>query len=469
MKIRTAVFGVYVAASAIGFAVLMGFVLREVRPWYVESMRRTLSDTAALLAAMLESDLVRPESPGNGTDLGAAWRENHEALERASGAMRVYLTNAERIVVFDSAGGQDVGQDYTRRPEMQGYFRSEDRSATNASVHNGELRVTAPVRSGREIVGFVGVGRPLSSVTSGIWRARVRLAAGGGLIAGLMVVAGWWLANRLSHSIEKLTFYAQSVRDGNAATPPQSRATEVAALTKAFEEMRAAIEGKAYVERYTQTLAHEIKAPLSAIKGAAELLGEDMPAEEQRRFLENIRNESGRIQHIVDQLLRLSGIEARGGRINAERVELCPLVAGVVDALQPAAEARGVRIARPADVSVAIEAERFLIVHSLTNLLQNALEFSPRGGLVFIGVALSPEGVTISVEDQGPGIPDYATGRVFERFYSLPRPDTDRKSTGLGLSFVSEAAALHGGRVTLANRRDGGARAEFSLPVSRIV
>jgi two-component system sensor histidine kinase CreC len=77
--------------------------------------------------------------------------------------------------------------------------------------------------------------------------------------------------------------------------------------------------------------------------------------------------------------------------------------------------------------------------------------------------------VVISVEDQGPGIPDYATGRVFERFYSLPRPDTDRKSTGLGLSFVSEAATLHGGRVTLVNRRAGGARAEFSLPASRIV
>lgn len=469
MKIRTAVFGVYAVASAIGFSVLMAFILREVRPWYVESMRRTLNDTATLLAAMLESDLARPESSGDDADLGATWRDNHAALEQASGTMRVYLTNADRIVVFDSAGGQDVGQDYTRRPEMQSFFRSRDRSAANASVQGGELRVTAPVRAGEDIVGFVGVGRPLSSVASGIWRARVRLSLGGVLIAGLMVVAGWWLANRLTHSVEKLTVYAQNVRDGNAAAPPQSRATEIAALTRAFEEMRAAIEGKAYVERYTQTLAHEIKAPLSAIKGASELLGEDMPAEEQGRFLENIRNESERIQHIVDQLLRLSGIEARGGRINAERVELGPLIDEVVDALRPVAAARGVRIRQHAKVSIAIEVERFLIAHALTNLVQNALEFSPRGGLVLVGVESSSGGVVISVEDEGPGIPGYATERVFERFYSLPRPDTERKSTGLGLSFVSEAAALHGGRVSLANRPEGGARAEFSLPAVRMV
>jgi two-component system sensor histidine kinase CreC len=72
--------------------------------------------------------------------------------------------------------------------------------------------------------------------------------------------------------------------------------------------------------------------------------------------------------------------------------------------------------------------------------------------------------VTFSVEDRGPGVPDYALARVFERFYSLPRPGSGKKSTGLGLALVREIAHLHGGEVTLGNRPDGGARAEFWVP-----
>jgi two-component system sensor histidine kinase CreC len=108
MKIRTAIFGVYVAASAVGLAVLMAFILHDVRPRYVESMRRTLNDTAAVLATLLESN---PDVTAGRRDLGAAWRENLPALARAAGTLRVYVTNERGIVVFDGNGGRDVGRD----------------------------------------------------------------------------------------------------------------------------------------------------------------------------------------------------------------------------------------------------------------------------------------------------------------------------------------------------------------------
>ena len=142
MKIRTAIFGVYVAASALGFAVLMAFILKEVRPRYVESMRRTLGDTAALLAVLAEADLERRAD----ATLADAWRGNLGALERASGALRVYVTDTRGVVVFDSAGGADVGRDYTRRPEMALYFKNKYETADNVDLVNGELRVTAAVR-----------------------------------------------------------------------------------------------------------------------------------------------------------------------------------------------------------------------------------------------------------------------------------------------------------------------------------
>ncbi len=460
MKIRTAIFGVYVAASAVGLAVLMAFILRDVRLRYVESMRRTLNDTASVLATLLEA-----ETAGAQSDLGAPWRRNLPALARAAGTLRVYVTDARGIVVFDGNDGRDIGRDYTLRPEMQAYFAKAYEAQGNVGVVDGELRVTAPVQRDGATVGFVGVARPFSTITEAVWRARVRLLAIAFIVASVMVAAGWWIASKLTHSLERLTQYAVSIRDGKLASPPASRAAEIAALSKAFEEMRVTLEGKAHVERYTQALAHEFKAPLSAIRGAAELLGEDMPREERARFIANVRAESERMHQLVERLLELSALEARHGRVEFARVELRGVVEEACAQARETAARRGIAFAPTAVGPVDVSGERFLLTQAIGNLVQNAVEFSPDGGRVAIDVGVRDGQVAVTVSDGGPGVPGYALERVFDRFYSLPRPATGRKSSGLGLSIVREIARLHGGEVTLENQAEGGARATLTLPV----
>jgi two-component system sensor histidine kinase CreC len=92
--------------------------------------------------------------------------------------------------------------------------------------------------------------------------------------------------------------------------------------------------------------------------------------------------------------------------------------------------------------------------------------FPPAGAEVILELAAEAGSVQFAIEDRGPGMPDYALPRVFERFYSLPRPRTERKSTGLGLALVREIAHLHGGEATLANRPEGGARATLTIPAA---
>ena len=111
----------------------------------------------------------------------------------------------------------------------------------------------------------------------------------------------------------------------------------------------------------------------------------------------------------------------------------------------------------------ALNGDRLLLAQALSNLLDNALEFSPPGGVIELSGAPEEGGYLLRVRDHGPGVPDYALERVFERFYSLPRPDSG-KSTGLGLSLVREVAQLHGGRAELLNHADGGAEARLWLP-----
>jgi two-component system, OmpR family, sensor histidine kinase CreC len=95
-----------------------------------------------------------------------------------------------------------------------------------------------------------------------------------------------------------------------------------------------------------------------------------------------------------------------------------------------------------------------LLRRAVSNLLDNALDFSPEGSTVQIELTVQRRSVQIAVRDEGPGIPDYAQDKVFEKFYSLARPHSKKKSTGLGLSFVKEIASLHRGRIELDNRAD---------------
>jgi len=456
MKIRTAIFGVYVAASALGFAVLMTLVLRDVRLRYVESMRRTLGDTAAFLAAF-----VAPAAAS-----GGPWADRLAALPPNADLLRVFACAADGRVVFDSAHGRDVGQLYAWPMRGGGRAASENYSVANVAEVGGELRVAAPVRRAGAIVGWVGVGRPIATVTEGVRHARGQLLLAALVVAAVMTAAGWWLAARLTSSLERLAVYADDVRAGRDALPPPSRATEIAAVGRAFEDMRVALEGKAYVERYTQALAHEFKAPLSAIRGAAELLGENPPAADRARFVANLRAETDRLQLIVDRLLELAALESRRAGANHAVVDLGELLAEVAATGRERAAERRIALELAVDGRPTVRGDRFLLAQAISNLVQNALEFTPPGGGVTLTARAADGRVAIGVDDTGPGVPDFALARIFDRFYSLPRPDTGRKSSGLGLSIVREIARLHGGEATLANRPAGGARAVLSLPIA---
>lgn len=261
---------------------------------------------------------------------------------------------------------------------------------------------------------------------------------------------------------------AHGVRARRRARRTRGGSPEAATLGRAFEEMRDALENRGYVENYVQTMTHEMKSPVAAIRGAAELLREDMPAERRGKFLGNIQAEARRLQNIIDHLLALSALESRKTLEHPEPIALADLAEAVCAQLRPAAEARGQRIELVCDARPKITAESFLIESALNNLMQNAIDFSSDGGAIHVRVTADAHDAEIVVEDEGPGIPGYALPRIFERFYSLQRPGNGRKSSGLGLCFVREAAALHGGSIAIENRADrSGARATLCLPLHR--
>ena len=323
------------------------------------------------------------------------------------------------------------------------------------------MYVAAPIRDGEKIIGVVSVSKPNRTLQPYIDRSQRRLAwLGAGLIVlGLLVGAGlsWWL----SRSLDRLTRYAQAVSEGRRAELPRYRGGEMAQLAGAVERMRVQLEGKDYVERYVHTLTHELKSPLAAIRGAAELLEGEMPAEQRARFVGNIAGESERLQQLIERLLNLAQVEQRQGLEERVPVALQELVSELID--ERMARVQDVRLQNAIPPQALVLGERFLLRQALGNLLDNALDFTPPGGVVRFDAQPVGEGWRVELFNQGEAIPEFALPRLTERFYSLPRPTSGRKSTGLGLNFVAEVATLHGGELSVENVEDG-VRACLLLP-----
>lgn len=470
MRLSLRIFLVYFFFVGLTGWFVLRTVMDEIRPGVRQSSEETLVDTANLLAEILQADVKRgtldqsrlPEmlrAYGARSPQADIWGVNKTAVNH-----RIYVTDARGIVLLDSLG-QAVGQDYSRWNDvyltLRGQYGARSSRESADDPESSVMYVAAPIRDGEKIIGVVSVSKPNRTLQPYIDRSQRRLAwLGAGLIVlGLLVGAGlsWWL----SRSLDSLTRYAQAVSEGRRAELPRYRGGEMAQLAGAVERMRVQLEGKDYVERYVHTLTHELKSPLAAIRGAAELLEGEMPAEQRARFVGNIAGESERLQQLIERLLNLAQVEQRQGLEERVPVALHELASELVD--ERMARVQGVQLENAIPRQATVHGERFLLRQALGNLLDNALDFTPAGGVIRFDAQPDGEGWRVELFNQGEAIPEFALPRLTERFYSLPRPASGRKSTGLGLNFVAEVATLHGGELSVENVEEG-VRASLSLP-----
>ncbi len=148
---------------------------------------------------------------------------------------------------------------------------------------------------------------------------------------------------------------------------------------------------------------------------------------------------------------------------DVESVDIATMLEGLRDSFAPVLITKDLTLTISAPENTVVPGESFLIRQAFANMIQNAIAFSPRSAGIAVTARPDSGGIAITVTDNGEGIPTYAADRVFERFYSLKRPDTCKKSTGLGLSLVKEVAKLHDGSITLEPNPAGGAIARLWL------
>ena len=474
MTVRTRIILVFIIVVSGGFFLLVNWITDDLRPRYLESLEEPLVDTAHILAELVAAELDHEGQPSSALRdvftrvYARRFEAQVYALRKDAVDVRIYVTDRDGIVVFDSDNGRDEGQDYSQWNDvfltLRGQYGARSSHDRPLYPEISVKYVAAPILEDGAITGVVTVGKPARNVNQFIAAAKSKFYTAGIVAAFVALMLAVILYRWVSRPLDRLVEYAERVKAGERVSLPDLGNNEMGMMGAAIEDMRNVLEGKDYAEQYVQTLTHELKSPLAAIRAAAELLDEAMPEEERRRFIGNIRSEVSRIQHLIDRMLALAALERQQALESTEVIVLSKLIDEVVEDLGPQLSAKALRIDNQVPGQSSIVGDPFLLRQAIENLLRNALAFSPENELVTVCLEMSPDAIDLSFADHGPGLPDYAYEKVFDRFYSLPPPGETNKSTGLGLGFVREIAALHGGTATLETHRDGGAIATLRLP-----
>ncbi|MEQ7846691.1 ATP-binding protein [Nocardioides kribbensis] len=247
---------------------------------------------------------------------------------------------------------------------------------------------------------------------------------------------------------------------------PDGRARGAVVVFRDATERRAADRLKS---EFISVVSHELRTPLTSIHGALHLLhdgdvGELSPAAE--RVVDVALRGTDRLARLINDILVVDRLESGRLPLDLADHDAAPLVAGVLAALEPVADAAGIALgAGPVEARVRVDADRFTQV--LTNLVGNAVKFTPRGGLVRVEAVVRDGAAEVSVTDTGPGIPREAQETVFERFRQLDESDVrQRDGSGLGLAISRSLVEHQGGRIWVDSEPGHGASFRFTVPLA---
>jgi two-component system sensor histidine kinase CreC len=483
VSIRARIFVIFIACVAGGFGWVIYWLSGDLKQRYEESFEEVLVDSVNLLAEQLSLDWEKPADERLALLRASMARLDKRGLlakinnfEKVTADIRVYVTDADGRLMYHSAPGHSAGEDFSKWLDvsrtLKGNYgaRTSDEMIPDASGQPQVVSVAyvaAPVYSGSRFVAVVSLGKPKTNIRRFLLSAQRQLRNVVVATAALALALAALLYLWVSRPMQALADYAHSVSVGERAILPDLGDNEVGRVGAAMESMRLALEDKHYVENYVQTLTHELKSPLTGIRASAELLGGELSDAQRRSFAASIERESTRLGDITERMLRLATLERTRQLAHTESVALFVTTAELAEGAQRDGAARGVRVSTELVGNDLVTGDPFLLRQAIDNLLRNALEFSPDAGRIEIRGASTVGAVSIEIQDSGPGIPDYARERIFERFYSLPRPHSGRKSTGLGLNFVREVAQLHGGRIEIQSPPPGaehGTLAQLTIP-----
>ena len=378
-----------------------------------------------------------------------------------------------------SAAGPDWQPDVREEVRLTGANQSREMPPYIRRTGDNRLLVTVaePVQRNHATVGIVMLTREAREVDTSLLAIRLSILGLFTLALGLTVMLSWYLSQTIARPILKLAGAAEQMREGRGRTGavPASlldRNDEIGELAGALSESARALWARMdAIERFAADVAHEIKNPLSSIRSAIETLRRIEDADKQRRLLAIIAEDVGRLDRLISDISDSSRVDAELSRVAAEPIDVAPILATLAEINETTRGDGDPHIELvPPEGNVVVQAVEGRLVQVLRNLIGNAESFSPPDGRIRLRAREAGSQVEISIEDEGPGIPEAKLEHIFDRFYS-ERPQGERfgQHSGLGLSISRQIVEALKGQISAENRRDErgliqGARFVVRLP-----
>jgi two-component system sensor histidine kinase ChvG len=341
------------------------------------------------------------------------------------------------------------------------------------------LSVAVPIQRVKAVYGALLVTTEGGDIDAIVRQERATLFEFVLVAFAVMLVTSLYLAGTIGEPVRKLAAAADRVRFGHFSKEGRGeipifpeRTDEIGDLADSLRSMTIALYDRIdAIERFAADVAHELKNPLTSLSSALEMM-QRVPEAGRGRLLDIARGDIKRLNRLITDISDASRLDAELSREAPEPVHLSRLLSTIVEIYRMTDNPAGVRFVLrdelPARAIVHGRDERLGQV--FRNLIDNAVSFSPPGGTVTITAAPYEVMARVTVEDEGPGIPEENLESIFERFYTTERPSVELgaqfgNNSGLGLSIARQIAQSAGGRICAQNRTEGGARLVVDLPL----
>ena len=396
---------------------------------------------------------------------------------------RVAILDPQGAVVADSVYAFGQAPNQLAEPEVRAALQGiEPRSRRIDPLTDEEtLFVAAPIQVGDRVLGIVQISRPVEQVAAAIHPLLASLAAAGLAALAMAVLAGIGLSRRLTRPVRRLEDAALAMAGGDLEQQvPVETPDELGELAIAFNFMVREVRATLAQQRaFVANASHELRTPITNIKLRSEALlgGAAGDALVRDRYLADIDREADRLGRLAGALLDLSRLDENGAdRAAVQPTPSLPLLRQVIEGIAPRAQQAGQALVAnlpedlPAVLAPAEDLEAIVV-----NLLDNALKYTPAGGVVKIDALAIGDTLRLCIEDNGPGIPAEDLDHIFDRFYRVDKARSRQthqtgeragSGAGLGLSIVRSLVEIYGGSIQVASIFGRGASFTVLLPAA---
>jgi len=340
------------------------------------------------------------------------------------------------------------------------------------------VSVAAPIKRLQFVMGVLMLSTEAGDIDDALRQEWTQLLLGGVVAMVVLALASWFILTRITEPLRRLAQGADAVRRGGRridAIPNLSRRLdEIGDLSVSLRSMTSALYARMdAIEQFAADVAHEIKNPLTSVGSAVETLRRTTDEDKRARLMTVIYDDVRRLDRLITDISDASRLDAELSRERTRDVNLTELVGAIAQMFDDPDAKNSRRVVLDLADGLVVRGLDGPLAQVFRNIIENAVSFSPKEGEIRVAAYARDGRAVVTVEDQGPGIPEDNLEVIFRRFYTeRPTSHGFGKNSGLGLSITRQIVEVHNGRITASNVRDAdgaikGARFTVELPLSR--